>query len=265
MKRYSYGSVSDGTLLFPIVKRSGLVSIQDSTLNLKSSNIKDQGVAELEADHINHSIDTREAQDVDAQDFLVAGDGTCTSFYPEFYVPPLDPYRLYRFLTDLEDVLDRETDDAQRVQQIAPLVRTLLTSSEWLQMEYSPPSPKTGWGVKMLYKEPKFPLTVQMVSWAPGQRSTIHNHATWGIVALISGEEKNTLWRRSPTPDHPHAIEQVGEHVLVPGDIIGFVPDAIHCVEALGDEPTISFNLYGITKRSDRFQFSPGDRTAKLF
>lgn len=241
------------------------MSIQDSTLNLESGRMVDHRETTVESAPIDPAVDPLGAQDVDAQDFLVAGDGTCESFYPEFYIPPLDPYRLYRFLTDLEDVLDRERDDAKRVQQIAPLVRTLLTSSEWLQMEYSPPSSKTGWGVKMLYKEPKFPLTVQMVSWAPGQRSTIHNHATWGIVALISGEERNTLWRRSPTPEHPHAIEQVGEQILVPGDIIGFVPDAIHCVEALGDEPTISFNLYGITDRSQRFQFSPGDRTAKLF
>ena len=199
------------------------------------------------------------------QDFLVSGDGQCTGFVAEPHLPPLEPYRLYRFLTDLETILAEETDDVLRVQKIAPIVRTLLISSDWLQMEYNPPSPKTGWGVKMLYKEPKFPLTVQMVSWAPGQRSTIHNHATWGIVALISGEEKNTLWRRSPTPDHPHAIEKVGEQHLVPGDIITFVPDAIHCVEALGDEPSISFNLYGITDMANRYKFNTSDRTAKLF
>lgn len=204
-------------------------------------------------------------ESLEFQDFLVFGDGSCAGFSPESYFPPLEPYRLYRFLTDLETILEEEKDDALRIQKIAPIVRTLLISSDWLQMEYNPPSPKTGWGVKMLYKEPKFPLTVQMVSWAPGQRSTIHNHATWGLVALISGEEKNTLWRRSPTPDHPHAIEKVGEQYLVPGDIIGFEPDAIHCVEALGNEPSISFNLYGITDRASRFQFNPGDRTAKLF
>lgn len=206
-----------------------------------------------------------EPDSTEFQDFLVAGDGSCQGFWPEPHLPPIEPYRLYRFLTDLETILAEEPDDAGRVKKIAPIVRTLLISSDWLQMEYNSPSPKTGWGVKMLYKEPKFPLTVQMVSWAPGQRSTIHNHATWGVVALISGEEKNTLWRRSPTDDHPHAIEKVGEQHLVPGDIIGFVPDAIHCVEALGDEPSISFNIYGITDKPNRYQFNASDRTAKLF
>jgi predicted metal-dependent enzyme (double-stranded beta helix superfamily) len=60
--------------------------------------------------------------------------------------------------------------------------------------------------IAILYDEPDFPLTVQTVSWLPGQVSPIHNHATWGVVALISGTEKNTLWRRT-NPDG--AIEKV--------------------------------------------------------
>ncbi|MGJ3250571.1 MAG: cupin [Elainellaceae cyanobacterium] len=201
----------------------------------------------------------------DAQDFWATADGQCHPFFPDEFVSPIAPYRLYRFLTDLEDVLAAEPDDVQRIQAIAPLVRTLLTSSDWLQMEYREPHPEKGWSVKFLYREPKFPITVQMVSWSPQQRSTIHNHATWGIVALINGQEKNTFWRRSPTPEHPNRIEKVGEQILVPGDMIGFTPDAIHCVEALGDEPTISFNLYGVTAYDQRYKFDPDRHTAEKF
>lgn len=199
------------------------------------------------------------------QDYLVTDDSICRGFFPNGDAPTAEPYRLYRFLTDLEDILNQESDDGSRIQRIAPLVRTLLTSSDWLQFEYTDPSPKTGWAVKMLYREPTFPLTVQMVSWSPGQVSTIHNHATWGIVALIRGTEKNTFWRRSPTSDHPDRIETVGEQILVPGDIIGFTSGAIHCVEALEDEPTISFNLYGITDYPNRFQFDAIAQTARNF
>ena len=199
------------------------------------------------------------------QDYIVSDESICQGFVPEEFVPSAEPYRLYRFLTDLDDILTDEPDDAQRIYRIAPLVRTLLTSSEWLQFEYTDPSPKTGWAVKMLYREPSFPLTVQMVSWAPNRVSTIHNHATWGIVALIRGNERNTLWRRNPTPEHPGRIEKVGEQMLVPGDIIGFTSDAIHCVEAIGDEPTISFNLYGITDYPSRFKFDITSHTAENF
>lgn len=201
----------------------------------------------------------------DVQDYLVTDDSICQGFFPAEFEPATEPYRLYRFLTDLDDVLAAELDDAARVQLITPMVRSLLISSDWLQFEYTDPSPKNGWAVRMLYREPTFPLTVQMVSWSPGKVSTVHNHATWGIVALIRGREKNTFWRRSPTPEHPGRIEKVGEQILVPGDIIGFTPGAIHSVEALDDEPTISFNLYGITDYTQRFQFDPEAQTAKKF
>ncbi|MEB3213472.1 MAG: cupin [Leptolyngbyaceae bacterium] len=215
-------------------------------------------------DTIHPSSDETTALD-DYQDYLVLDDSSCKGFIPEAIESPAEPYRLYRFLTDLEDILTDEPDDAKRIQRIAPLVRLLLTSSEWLQFEYVDPSPQTGWGVKMLYREPSFPLTVQMVSWSPNCLSTIHNHATWGIVALIRGHERNTLWQRTPTPEQPDRIEKVGEQYLVPGDIIGFTPNAIHCIEAISDEPTISFNLYGVTDYSNRYQFDITTHTAKKF
>ena len=176
-----------------------------------------------------------------------------------------EPYRLYRFLTDLDDVLSSTPNDYQRIQRIFPLVRQLLTSSYWLQMEYDQPSPKTGWSVKMLYREPDYPLTVQMVAWQAGGISTIHNHASWGVVALIDGAEKNRFWKRSPTTEFPDRLELVGEHTLQPGDIIGFMPDAIHSVEAVSDEPTITFNLYGKTNYKQRYQFDNSRHIAKNF
>ncbi|MDB9372050.1 cupin [Nodularia sphaerocarpa] len=204
-------------------------------------------------------------------DWLVADDGKFEAW--EASADNLElftgQYRLYRFLTDLEDVLHKFKSDASgersyrlRLQAIFPLVRRLLTSSEWLQGEYLEPNPQTGWSVLTLYDEPDFPLTVQTVAWLPGQVSPIHNHATWGVVALISGEEKNTLWRRT---DNNGSIEKAGDIILTPGEIIGFTPDAIHHVEALGDQPTISFNLYGETNYQQRFEFDPITSSQKIF
>ncbi|MEM9265049.1 MAG: cupin [Cyanobacteria bacterium P01_F01_bin.13] len=197
--------------------------------------------------------------------WLITDDGQKTTFGDTDIQTPEQIYRMYRFLTDLEDILASEADNSRRIQKIVPLVRQLLTSSYWLQMEYDLPSPKTGWSVKFLYREYQFPLTVQMVAWAPGQVSTIHNHAAWGIVALIGGEEKNHLWRRVSVNDQPHRIELVGEQILVPGDIIGFTPGAIHQVEPIGDEPTVSFNLYGVTDHKTRYEYDVQNHTAKLF
>lgn len=197
--------------------------------------------------------------------WLVMGNGHCQQFGSVEIEEPQQTYRLYRFLTDLEDILSTFQDDVGRLQAIAPLVRKLLISSYWLQLEYQAPSKDTGWSVNFLYREHEFPLTVQMVAWAPGMLSSIHNHATWGIVAIVGGQERNQLWRRVPTTEAPHQIEVVGERVLYPGDLIAFTPEAIHSVEPLGKEPTVSFNLYGVTDYSQRYKFDPTTQTAELF
>ena len=203
---------------------------------------------------------------MESSDWLVTDDGSCQACeIPRKQKWSEKPYRLYRFLTDLEDILEEIEDDRQRLQAIRPLVRRLLTSSYWLQGEYLEPDPEIGWSVLMLYDEIDFPLTVQTVTWLPGKVSPIHNHATWGVVALISGREKNTLWRRTNDREYPNRIERVGEKILLPGDIISFTPDAIHGVEAIGNEPTISFNVYGETDYQQRFEFDPLIHSAKNF
>ena len=82
---------------------------------------------------------------------------------------------------------------------------------------------------------------------------------------MLKGQEKNSFWQRSPTPELPDQIRKVGDRLLVPGDILCLMPAAIHQVEAIGDEPTLSFNLYGETNYSQRFEFDPGQGTAKNF
>ena len=202
---------------------------------------------------------------IENQNLLVTADGQCQPFGSIEVEEHERIYRLFRFLTDLENILDATPDDRKRLEAITPRVRQLLISSYWLQMEYRQPPEDPGWSVNFLYREHEWPITVQMVSWLPGKPSPIHNHAAWGIVAIIGGQEKNTIWRRVPDPDYPDRIEKVAEKILVPGDIITFMPDAIHSVEPLGDEPTISFNLYGVTDYQKRYQFDPETQTAKNF
>jgi predicted metal-dependent enzyme (double-stranded beta helix superfamily) len=200
------------------------------------------------------------------QDWFGSNEGQCLKAEVVYQDEELlRPYRLYRFLTDLEDILERVKDDQVRLTLICPLVRRLLNSSEWLQMNFLPPDPTTGWSVLMLYDEPDFLITTQTVVWSPGSISPIHNHASWGIVALFSGQEKNTFWQRSPTPEHPDRIKPVGDRLLNPGDILCLMPDTIHQVEVIGDEPTISFNLYGETNYNQRFEFDLEHHTAHVF
>jgi predicted metal-dependent enzyme (double-stranded beta helix superfamily) len=195
-------------------------------------------------------------------DWLVNTKGECA----QISSPSLSAdgsYRLYRFLTDLEDILNTTNDDRLIIQAICPLVRRLLISSPWIQLSGLEPDPDLGWAVQTLYDEPDFPLTVQLVSWLPHQVSPIHNHGAWGVVAIINGVEKNYFWQRVGDRKSPDKIKPVGDRLLLPGEIIGFTSEAIHSIEAI--DTTISFNVYGETKYDQRFEFYLADSTAQLF
>ena len=176
-----------------------------------------------------------------------------------------DNYRLYRFLTEVEDILKNVEDESTRLPEIRMLVRRLIINSYWVQSQSLQPDLKTGISVLLLYDELGFPLTVQTVTFAPGTTSTIHNHGTWGVVAILKGQEKNTFWRRSSHPEFPDKIEKVGEINLSPGDLISFTPETIHQVQAIGKEPTVTFNIYGETNPKQRFEFDVINHIAKKF
>jgi predicted metal-dependent enzyme (double-stranded beta helix superfamily) len=173
-----------------------------------------------------------------------------------------DYYRLYHFLSDLERVFQKEPNDRVRLAMVRGLVRQLLTSSYWLQNAISPPDPQTGWSLTKLYDEPFFPWTLQNSAWAPGLPSPIHNHGTWGVVAVISGQEHNTFWRRvSPGSTQ---VEQVGECILNAGDVISFTPQAIHSIKVLGEKPAVTMKVYGkMTEEVQYFQQDPANIAAQ--
>lgn len=199
------------------------------------------------------------------RDFLVTGDGSWQVCQPAKAWDLLQtPYYLHRFLTEVEDALNQDDSEIDRLVTLRLLVRRLVTNSYWLQTQ-KPELAETGLSALMLYDELGYPLTVQTAIAQLGATSTIHNHGNWGIVAILDGEESNTLWRRAPDPEFAHRIEPVAELVLLPGDIISFTSEAIHSIKAVGDEPTFSFSLYGETYHSRRFEYDPVAHTAKNF
>lgn len=204
-----------------------------------------------------------------SQDWFVTDVGQCQSRPASRDWDLLrEHYYLHQFLTEVLDVLanaKNETDEWDHLPQIRMRVRQLLLNSYWAKTCYTEPDPQTGVSVTTLYDEIGYPLTVQNVMAHPGATSSIHNHGTWGVLFQIRGQERHTFWRRVNDPDQPYRIETVGDRILEPGEIISFMPDAIHQVETVGDEPSLTFQLYGDTQPKSRLQFEPETNSAKRF
>ncbi|MEL6319398.1 MAG: cupin, partial [Cyanobacteria bacterium J06626_14] len=177
------------------------------------------------------------------------------------------PYRFHRFLTEVEDVLKQTTTAHQCdcLPALRRLVRKLVLNSYWLQTQHPEPSRNAEIAILSLYDEIGYPLTVQVETLLPGAISSVHNHGTWAIVAILQGQEKNTLWRQIPESKFPEKIIRVEEKNLAYGDVISFTPEAIHSIQAVGEKPLVTFNLYGETERKQRFEFNPITHQAKHY
>jgi predicted metal-dependent enzyme (double-stranded beta helix superfamily) len=180
------------------------------------------------------------------------------------------PYRFYRFLTEVEDAVSHDLEEEMEIEakillDLHILVRKLLLNSYWIQTQLPEIAEETGTGVLNLYDEIGYPFTVQTVAMRKGEVSTIHNHGTWGVVGVLKGLEKNTLWTKEPDDQYPNKLSKTAEIILEEGDIISFSPNAIHCIESVGDEPLITFNLYGETFHQKRFEFDIKTHQAKNY
>jgi len=177
-------------------------------------------------------------------------------------------YYFHQFLTEILETLaiaPHELEEWNYLPQIRKKVRQLVVNSYWVKTQYAEPDERTGVHLTTLYDEIGYPLTVQNVATQPGATSTLHNHGTWGVVFQIQGRERHTFWRRTNAPEEPLRIEPVGEYVLGPEEILSFHPHAIHQVETIGQETSLTFQLYGDTQPKGRFQFEPETQTAKPF
>jgi len=204
------------------------------------------------------------------RDWLISGDGRCVSCPPPKQwdlLTECEEYRLYHFLADVDRILDvaEEEDQTEDIflQPLRRLVRKLLLKTYWVTTKI--PEPQTGkeTAIALLYEEPGYPLTLQMETMLPGVSTPIHNHGTWGILAVVKGRAKNITWTRSPSAEFPDKIEKVGEEILEVGEIVSLTTEAIHALEAAGDESCVTLNLYGETNFSGRFQFDPATHAAK--
>lgn len=95
-----------------------------------------------------------------------------------------------------------------------------------------------GNGRQVFYRSPD--LTLLKVCFPVGRRTPPHDHGTWATILLLSGEEKNTLYRVEDGQ-----LRKASEIILKPGSILGMRAETAHVAECVGNAPTIGLHAYG--------------------
>lgn len=97
--------------------------------------------------------------------------------------------------------------------------------------------PEAG-GITVLHRADD--LTIINVVWGPGAAIRPHNHNTWALIGIYTGQEDNTFWRRKGD-----TIEVAAEKTMVTGDVSPLGPDIIHSVKNPLKVPTGAIHVYG--------------------
>jgi predicted metal-dependent enzyme (double-stranded beta helix superfamily) len=91
---------------------------------------------------------------------------------------------------------------------------------------------------QVFYRSPN--LTMLKVCFPVGRRTPPHDHGTWAMILLLSGREKNTLYRREAA-----GLRKAGEATLERGSILPMLGETVHVAESIGDTPAIGLHVYG--------------------
>jgi predicted metal-dependent enzyme (double-stranded beta helix superfamily) len=91
---------------------------------------------------------------------------------------------------------------------------------------------------QVFYRSPD--LTLLKVRFPNGRRTPPHDHGTWASILLLSGEEKNTLYRSDGG-----SLRRASEVTLTRGSILTMRAETAHVAECLGDTPAIGLHVYG--------------------
>lgn len=91
---------------------------------------------------------------------------------------------------------------------------------------------------QVFYRSPN--LVMLKVRFPVGRRTPPHDHGAWASILLLSGEEKNTVYRKENG-----RLSRSGEKLLQPGDILPMRADAVHVAESVGQTPAIGLHVYG--------------------
>ncbi len=91
---------------------------------------------------------------------------------------------------------------------------------------------------QVFYRAPD--LTLLKVRFPAGRRTPPHDHGTWASILLLSGGEKNTLYR---TDDG--ALRRASEVTLARGSVLAMRAETAHVAECVGADPAVGLHVYG--------------------
>lgn len=152
--------------------------------------------------------------------------------------------RLRAFTQSMTHVVaDHRGDEKALLDRGAQLLRELVAYDDWLPDAFAQPSDES-YRQYLLHCDPLERFCIVSFVWQPGQRTPLHDHLTWGLVAQLRGQE--LCQEYAVCSDRP-GYAQTGEHMMRRGNIDRVSPTLgdTHVVSNVCDGTSVSIHVYG--------------------
>jgi predicted metal-dependent enzyme (double-stranded beta helix superfamily) len=159
------------------------------------------------------------------------------------HAPLHDPV-LERFVAELDDLVERASDEHVLTALVAQRLQAALAEGITLPEEVTRPGSER-YVMYPLYVDARQRFSIASAVWNVGQGTPVHGHETWGVVGIHSGVEHEVSFEKPTTPDVPLVAN--GEHDWSEGQVTVCctTDDDVHQVNCAGDQPCVGIHVYG--------------------
>lgn len=147
-------------------------------------------------------------------------------------------------------VADRE----EAVRRLEPLLRRALHGPGWTDRRYAAAMEGGRRGYEY-YRNDDGSLFVYGVLFRQGHPTPVHDHVTWGLIGVHSGEQRTARYRRRDDGSEPGrcSVDLVEDGVLRRGATYPLLPPHdIHSIEVVSPGEGLSIHVLGADLRQQR-------------
>ncbi len=117
--------------------------------------------------------------------------------------------------------------------------------------------PAEGYGRHLLYRCPEQGFVVIALTWPGGIGTPIHDHGTWGVVAVHTGRVETVDYlRQDDGTNECHAnLLELRHREFAPGQVVASMPphDDVHLIRnAVPDAVSVTIHTYGADLKACR-------------
>jgi predicted metal-dependent enzyme (double-stranded beta helix superfamily) len=166
-------------------------------------------------------------------------------------------YGVRDFVRDARGIMEVPGGVADReaaVRQLEPLLRRALDGPGWTDPELAATVEGGRRGFDY-HRSPDGSLFVYGVLFRHGHPTPVHDHVTWGLIGVHSGEQRTARYRRRDDGSTPGrcAVDLVVDGVLTHGATYPLLPPHdIHSIEVVSPGEALSIHVLGADLRRQR-------------